>query len=290
MNRMCAFVLVGLGCAEAPAPVVTPPSAPKPAVQAAPVAESSARREDLLARIAEFAKLRPGATDGEFYLYRSPHATVHMHIIGVGQMCPLHIHRSTHEATVIVAGMPQVDQVWGDNGGLVSHQKRASPGDLVVSKPYCGHAWSNLEPTLQANLVIASPRFDGNLYLYPDDQRMLPGPPPLWVHAAERLADQPGSTRMESVDALDGQLSLALVYDELPVHDKPGHDTILVVAEGTGTLADQPLSPGIAIVLVGGEPERLRAQTPMAVWLFQPPSPSQEEQSVPITDLKPPPG
>jgi len=271
LSVLCALLVA---CAPEPSPV--PPSAP-PAPAGPPKAKAPEAKNysvDLLAKAADFQRNRPNATDGEFYVYRSDHATVHMHLIGVGQMCPLHIHRTTHEATIIVSGQPEVVHVHGEAGELLRQERRVSPGRLVYSPPYTGHQWTNVEPTPQANLVIASPKFDGNLYLHADDQRMLPGPAPTLIDPAAALAE---STRSElrPTGLMDGQLSLALVHAPLELHADPTRDSVVYVAHGTGELDGLPLKPGMAAVLSGGQPVQLKASSEdgLAAWVFAPPRP-----------------
>ena len=268
--------------ATQPAPVSKPAATPTKAGSKAasgqpPPAKGPAAKNysvDLFAKVKEFAKNRPDATDGEFYVYRSDHATVHMHLIGVGQMCPMHIHRSTHEATVIVSGQPEVVHVYGKAGALKREERRVPPGQLVYSWPFSGHQWTNVESAPQGNLVIASPRFDGNLYLHADDDRMLPGPPPTLIDPAQALAESSAS-ELQDTGLLDGQLFLALVRGPLQVHRDPARDTILYVAHGTGELDGLPLRPGMAAVLSGGDPVELKAtsEAGLAAWVFSPPRP-----------------
>jgi len=278
--RLPMSLLVPLGftmaCAPEPAPT-TPAEVAAPDTVPAPPAERpqpAAKNYsiDLLAKAADFQSNRPDATDGEFYVYRSDHATVHMHLIGVGQMCPLHIHRSTHEATIIVSGSPEVVHVHGEAGALTETTRRVPPGQLVYSPPLCGHQWTNVEPVPQANLVIASPKFDGNLYLHADDARMLPGPAPTLIDAGAALADVTAS-ELRPTGLLDGQLSLALVRQPLKVHTDSTRDSVVYVAHGMGELGGLPLKPGVAAVLSGGEPVDLvsTSEGGLAVWIFTPP-------------------
>lgn len=255
--------------APAPAPA-TPTPTPKTAEATAPEAKNYS--VDLLAKADDFRRNRPDATDGEFHVYRSDHATVHMHLIGVGQMCPLHIHRTTHEATIIVSGEPEVVHVYGEDGALTRREHRVPPGQLVYSPPFTGHQWTNVEPTPQANLVIASPKFDGNLYLHANDDRMLPGPAPTLIDPAKALSESTEST-LKRTGLLDDQLSLALVHTPLTLHADPTRDTIVYVARGTGELDGLPLKPGIVAVLSGGAPVELTTSSDdgLAAWVFAPP-------------------
>lgn len=277
--RLYAASLVcagGLQCGDSapgPASQVSPQTSPQTSPAPAPdPGPPNAYSFDLKARVAEFAETRPDATDGEFYIYRSPMATVHMHVIGIGQMCPLHIHRTTHEATVIVAGTPKVVHVYGEDGALKRTERRVPPGQLVVSAPLCGHEWTNVDPTPQGNLVIASPRFDGNLYLYEDDDRMLPGPAPALVDPAARLAASDAPLTIERQGFLQDQLSLLLVRSgTATVHTDPTRDTVLYVTHGQGQLGDIELRPGVAAVVRGPDPRDLVVTAPLAAWMFEPP-------------------
>ena len=256
--------LILLVACESPGSVQTVPQAVEPRPASIP---ENTRTVNLIAKAAEFVELRPGATDGEFYVYRSPNATVHMHVIGVGQMCPLHIHRTTREATVIVQGTPAVQHVYGAGSDTLIHEERRVPeGQLVASLPYCGHRWENVEDTVQANLVIASPRFDGNLYVDPDDARMVPGPPPLVLDPAARRAER--GVGVHAIEGFGGGLSLLAVDGQATVPG--GQDTVLYVVSGKGTLDGQPIGPGVAAVVQGDKPAVLVAQDAVTAWQFVP--------------------
>lgn len=191
-------------------------------------------------------------------------------------MCPLHIHRTTHEATIIVSGEPEVVHVYGDGDALTQTTRRIPPGWLVYSRPLCGHQWTNDTSTPQGNLVIAAPKFDGNLYLHADDVRMLPGSSPTLSDPDAALEAMPQSgwapLELGGTTSTAMPLRLAVVRDRLTVHEDPAKDTVLYVARGQGQLAGQALQPGVAVVLGGGEAEVIEAVEPMVVWVFSPPT------------------
>lgn len=226
-----------LACGQPPdtEPADAPPTAP-------PATHYSF---DLKTQVSDFAEARPEATDGEFKVYASAVASVHMHVIAPGQMCPLHIHRETHEATVIVSGEPLIKHVWGDGDGLAFAESRSEVGDLVLSRPFTGHAWINAGEEHQGNLVIASPPFDGNLYLYANDERMKPGPPPEFIGDSATVS-------------FPTPLARRSFEDGAVVHSDPAFDTLIYVTAGEGRVEDVALREGVVVVLKGASPSTLQ--------------------------------
>ena len=89
---------------------------------------------------------------------------------------------------------------------------------------------------MQANLVFATPPFDGNFYLEPDDPRMLKAEPPRRFDPDQAIDALKGSGEPSKLDVLDGMggkmstlVASAGVW--LPLHDG---EQILYVARGKG--------------------------------------------------------
>jgi hypothetical protein len=231
---------------------------------------------DVKARFEAISRERSEVADFSQTYFVSDTATVHMHVMGRGQSCPLHIHRKTHEATVIVAGQAEVHQRWGEGGTFTERQGPHVPGELIASPPLTGHAWFNRdEERMLGNLVFATPPFDGNLYVTPENPRMLQGTAPFVFQPAEALQAFTAGTeplREEPLPALQGRMTSLLLKGTHALEATRQAPVVLYVATGTGTLEarkSNPLQPGQLWVL--RRPVQLRAQAPLAMYLFRPP-------------------
>jgi mannose-6-phosphate isomerase-like protein (cupin superfamily) len=194
------------------------------------------------ARFAEIQRTSASMSDiSETYFY-SDSASVHMHVMGFEQTCPLHIHRKTAEATVVVAGQAEVTQIHGRDKSLRTVHGTYGPGTVVVSPPFCGHEFRNRDPRMMlGNLVIAAPPFDGNFYLGREDPRMHQGGAPYHYRPEDDLAafgrgDEPA--RLVVLPVLDGLLSSLLVRRDFSLDSTgdPTRPTLLYVTSGEGHL------------------------------------------------------
>jgi len=244
----------------------------------APEEEPDVEVFDVKARFEAISRERSEAADFSQTYFVSSTATVHMHVMGRGQACPLHIHRKTHEATVIVSGQAAVQQRWGERGAFAERQGTHVPGELIASPPLTGHAWFNRdEERMLGNLVFATPPFDGNLYVTPENPRMLQGSAPFVFQPTEALKAFTAGTEPaheEPLPALQGRMTSVLLKGTYALEATHQAPALLYVAEGTGTLEAQksnPLQPGQLWVL--RRAVQLRAQSPLALYLFRPPQP-----------------
>jgi hypothetical protein len=242
----------------------------------APEEEPDVEVFDVKARFEAISRERSEVADFSQTYFVSDTATVHMHVMGRGQACPLHIHRKTHEATVIVAGQAEIHQRWGEGGAFTERQDTHAPGELIASPPLTGHAWFNRdEERMLGNLVFATPPFDGNLYVTPDNPRMLQGTAPSVFQPAEALKAFTAGTdpaREEPLPALQGRLTSLLLKGSYALEATHQAPAVLYVADGAGTLEarkSNPLQPGQLWVL--RRAVQLRAQAPLALYLFRPP-------------------
>ncbi|RJS19160.1 hypothetical protein DRW03_22620 [Corallococcus sp. H22C18031201] len=235
---------------------------------------------DVPARFEALARHNPSAADvSETYFYGDS-ATVHLHAMGKGQTCPLHIHRGTHEATVIAAGQALVRQVWGHEDALIELRSPRRPGELIGSPPFTGHEWRN--PSAEqflGNLVFATPHFDGNLYVDADDARMKQGREPFAFDPDAALAALRASgeaSREEPLPVLDGHMSsLLLERGEHALTATPEQPVVLYVARGTGTLTApeaRPVKAGQLWVLRRAAQVRAEANGGLVLYVFRPPS------------------
>ena len=92
---------------------------------------------DLGAELATLAAEAPRIVDRSETYYHSSRASVHVHVMGYGQRCPLHLHAETHEATVVVSGEAQVVQLSGAGTGLARTAATYPEGWLIASPPRC---------------------------------------------------------------------------------------------------------------------------------------------------------
>ncbi|GHG81472.1 hypothetical protein [Comamonas sp. JC664] len=231
---------------------------------------------DVPARFEALSQKNPDAADvSETYFYADG-ATVHMHVMGRGQTCPLHIHRKTHEATIIVAGQAEVHQVWGQEDGLAERRGTHGPGELIASGPFTGHAWFNrATDRMLGNLVFASPRFDGNLYVEADDARMRQGAAP-FVHvpppAAEVLAGS--AVREVPLPALSDRMTVVhLGEGDYAVAGTRAAPVLVYVTQGEGDVSAgdaRPMKPGQLWVLRRKASVRARQGHPLSFYVFKP--------------------
>jgi FkbM family methyltransferase len=215
----------------APTPPAGPPS---PEVR-----EPAVRVVDLGAEVDALGQFRWESTDTSKTYYGTDFGSVHMHLIGRGQSCPLHVHRRTAEATAIITGTPAVTHVFGHNGGKKTIQAVYAPGTIIASPPFSGHRWVNdSRDALQANLVFASPPFDGNLYLEPDDSRLDKGSAPEIFrpeNSTELLSAQAEPVHQRKFGFMQDKMSLVTVEGQGVLGPFPGV-AIFYVSRGRGTV------------------------------------------------------
>lgn len=175
--------------------------------------------------------------DAETY-FSSPTASVHLHLMGRQQICPLHRHRETSEATVIVSGVAEVRHVFGADEGLQTRTAEYRTGDLISSPVGCGHEWRN--PSSErplGNLVFASPLFEGNLYVRADDDALRAGPPPTLIDPDEtlsRLSAGGEAVHAAPLGPLGDKLTLLFLREETTIPLDAGEGFVLYLARGSG--------------------------------------------------------
>jgi hypothetical protein len=184
----------------------------------------------------------PTFTDRSVQFFSSREASVHMHLIGPGQTCPLHIHPGPDEVTVIVGGDANVTHVHGVDGKAVTQTGRRSPGMLVRSPAYCGHEWVPASPgAVQGNLVFASPLFQGNYYLKPDDPRLLQGSEPFFYEPAadlEALTRGSEARVVRPIPGMNGRMSVLLIKGDATIEAASTGPVVGYVLAGSGALDD----------------------------------------------------
>ncbi|MBZ4418938.1 cupin domain-containing protein [Myxococcus sp. RHSTA-1-4] len=230
---------------------------------------------DVPARFEALARENPDSADISQTYFTEDTASVHMHVMGRGQTCPLHIHRRTHEATIIVTGQAEVRQSWGDGDGLAHRMGVHGPGELIASPPFTGHAWFNrATDRMLGNLVFAWPPFDGNLYVEGEDARMTKGTAPFVHVPAAALASFREDVREQKLPALDGRMSSVLLakgtHALVATREAP---VVVYVAEGEGAIEapdERPVKPGQLWVLRRDAKLRAAEGRPLALYVFRP--------------------
>ncbi|HEY3358957.1 MAG TPA: cupin domain-containing protein [Polyangia bacterium] len=227
---------------------------------------------DLDAELATLAGRAATLADAAETYYVTPRASVHLHVMGFGQRCPLHLHPRTAEAAVIVRGAADGVQVSGEGGALRRRAGRYAEGALIASPPGCGHELVNAAPdALLASLVFAVPPFDGNHYVAADDPRMLAATAPSVYDPRPALAELAASSRLVELPAAAGRLAGLLVRTEAEL--PPERPLVAYVVEGEGALeaaGRHGLRPHHLVILRAGAPARVRATRPLALLLFRP--------------------
>jgi len=235
---------------------------------------------DLNEEIARAARTNSEVTDTVEWFLRTRDATIHMHALAAHQICPLHIHRRSHESTLILEGEADVSHVFGE-GAAEASLTHARPGMLVSSPPFCGHAWKNAAAgeALQANLVMESPPFDGNLYLDDADRGRASGPPPEVRDLVAELAEFARSSEPTRVTGLPaqggtGRLSVLFARGDATVAGSPDGTVALYAVAGSGELeagrfARAHLAPRVLVLATRQRSLALHAAEPTALLVFR---------------------
>lgn len=197
--------------------------------------------------------------------YRTSSATVHVHVMGPRQICPLHLHETGDEATVVVSGTADVSFAFGRDGVRTGDRGRFAEGTVIYSPKYCGHEWSNGGDAPLANLVFTAPRFAGNRYVRPDEAMLLEGGAPTIVRPDDSATVPLAGGRMR-VLSLDAPEPIAAADAA----------TIVYVTAGTGSLEAKrtvALAPRLLVVQRARLQATLRptAGERLRVVVFQPP-------------------
>jgi hypothetical protein len=238
------------------------------------------RAVDVGERLRQLAAENPDALDLSETYYGTESATVHMHVMGLGQMCPLHIHRVSDEATVIVGGEADVTQIHGP--GLSRTVGRQSPGSVAACPAFCGHEFVNpSRDEMLGNLVFATPAFDANLYIRADDPRQRKGGAPFRFDTEDewtKFAAGVDATRLVRMPVMQGRMSLLFVRREYTLAPAPRGPTLLYVMRGAvdvkaGGAARTLLTQHLAKV-DGNVPIALQSEAGVALVVFEPEIPA----------------
>jgi mannose-6-phosphate isomerase-like protein (cupin superfamily) len=254
---------------------------PQAVAQARSVAPDAVTTPEVVDLTADVARINQGLSanaDVSHTFYLTAAASVHLHALGRQQMCPLHLHPASKEATVIVSGRPVVDLVYARGGVPVREKHSLGPGALVYSPAFSGHQWVNTSAEeMQANLVFTAPPFAGNFYVQENDARLRRAQePPAVVDPGEALRSFTGrGTPGEVLDPgiMDGMISLVLVNGTFHLDADP-NERVLYVARGSGVLAAGrkiALREKLLLVIPAGFPIDFQATAgaPLAIFAFR---------------------
>jgi Cupin len=190
----------------------------------------------------------PNVTDLARTFYSSAAASVHFHVMGRTQRCPLHIHPTHGELTAIVGGPALVSHLFPAGGSMSRTEGTYTTGDLIYSPAFCGHEWVNpSSDRLLGNVVFAAPPFAGNLYVREDDPRLNQGHPPSILRVSLALDAFNRSTETVSdgsIGSLTRQIHLVTTTREYAL--TPASGTVLFVRAGRGVLRAEGRSATIA--------------------------------------------
>jgi mannose-6-phosphate isomerase-like protein (cupin superfamily) len=223
---------------------------------------------DVPARVQRLVEQYPGTADLADTFFESSAASVHLHVMGAGQVCPLHLHRKGEEVTLIVSGSAEARHV----GGPGTQSTIVEAGTLVDSPAGCAHSMTNRsKDSVLANLVFSAPPFDGNWYVQPEDRGLAcPVGGDFAIVAVSESRD-----RAEVPPLMQGRMSVADVVDRLDLPGNANSDLILYVLEGAGTLvaaSEHPLRVGQLAMLRRAPSATVRANpgTNLVVLVFRP--------------------
>jgi hypothetical protein len=207
--------------------------------------------------------------------FKSESATVHLHVMGRDQTCPLHLHAKTEEATVIVKGSAEVEHVFGRDGAAVDQTTKPSVGTVLYSPTYCGHEWRNTsKDVFLGNLVFTAPAFAGNHYVKKDHPLLLRGAAPTVLDPDAEIAAAAGKRRETPLPMAGGRMRMLVLTADETLSAK-GTTLIVYALRGQGSLEagkSVALMPH-RLVIVRGRSASLRPsrEGPLAALVFEPP-------------------
>jgi hypothetical protein len=213
---------------------------------------------DVGARAKQLAHESPRGESLTDWYYRGPHGSAHLHVIGKGLTCELHLHERTVEATVPVMGSALVTQRYAVQAVLEEATAHYAEGTLIVSPPYCAHSWTNPSATsAHGSLVVTlGDAFPGNTFVGPDDPRILRGAEPLVfdpLGELERFTESGELQRTRDFPVAKGSLSAVFLKDSLSLEPSVQGPTLVYTIAGEGRVdghSDRiPLSPTVLVVL-----------------------------------------
>ncbi len=217
---------------------------------------------DLAEEAARLGRVSAEQVDSETWLLRSEFGGVALRALSQRQQVPLHLHRFTEEAAVVLAGEVELR-------GFARGERTAlhpAPTTVVAWPPYQAHALVNRSDARVAVVLdFVSAPDDGPTFLDGDDERVRLGD---GAEVVELRADAPAGARPLR---MSGLATLA-VAGEAAVDPSPGPTAILVAA-GDGWLdagGAHPIRAGSFARVPAGAAIRLRARTPLALLVYQP--------------------
>lgn len=228
---------------------------------------------DLGRRVEEFA--RAGWPDGSETYFSEEGASVHLHVLGYGQMVPLHVHPHGEEATIVVTGAPEILHVYGRDGARARTRAVREPGTLIDSPPLSGHKWMNHdEKHMQGNLVFSVPPFGGNLYVEEDDPRLLRGAAPSFFTPDSLLALLPPDRPflLDPLPIMGGRMKALILRGACELPAASGKRVIYVARGGIALPAAGGSQVGARCLLElpAGQGLRMRALGPTVAYVFAP--------------------
>jgi hypothetical protein len=202
--------------------------------------------------------------------------------MGLRQICPLHLHRSQEELTVIVGGTARVRAHYGEAGELRRHEGLHRAGSLLLMPPGSGHRFDNVSADeMLGNLVFASRPFGGNLYLDPQDPRLRSGRCPVIRDAeaeAARFAASSAPLEQTRLPGFGGRLLWVLARTRLTLPPAGGQPLVAYALKGraelVGRAGKRGLAPRNLALLHHLGPLQLRVTgPPLVLLLFRPEGP-----------------
>lgn len=229
--------------------------------------------EDVSDLARSLAAKHPTYPDVVQKFFESPRLTIHLHMMAPGQLCPLHLHRATDEAVVIVDGTATVRHVHGKDGSLVSTTHDFPPGSVIETPAHCGHEWTNRSKDAGlANLVITLPEFEGNRYVAADDPELLRGPAPATYDPTADLArSEPYLAR--DLPEMKGALWVLVTKGEAKLDAGAGKVVAAYALRGAGTLAARPFHEHDLAIVRGPTTVAIQAEAgkPLAALVIREP-------------------
>jgi hypothetical protein len=181
--------------------------------------------------------------------------------MGRQQVTPLHLHPASDEVTIIASGAAHVTQAWGADGGIATRELDLPRGAVIASPRLSAHEWVNQSSErMLYNVVFTAPRFSGNFYVHPDDERIKGAAAPSSPKAG--LAEVP--TRLPE---LGGRLWSLKVERRWTFPSTRGRPVIVWVQSGEGALGGHAVKTN-SLVHVEGDGVEVVAASPVSLLLF----------------------
>lgn len=225
--------------------------------------------EDLSDKLLQIGKNKNFTSDISIPLLNNRNVSFHVHAMQIGQFCPLHIHKDSEEATVIVKGKGKIRSITSDDStSEIEHHVQdfiIDEGGFFYASQGNAHEFINESPDeILACLVIHSPPFRGNFYVR--EKNIIKSPPASYRNlisiADSMVGAGEGEVAVAEIDTLsDVEIRLMRTLFPLNENMSRGHDLVILFFHGEALLEiddrQVKLKPTFFISIPSGTPFRI---------------------------------